>query len=256
MPAVWYGDWQRTAGATMPIKSRGVLGTTRHRGRRSSRTRTADGKQETPGSSGEGRNEFTDVTQVTAQQHHRPCGSGGHRGTPPDETDAPQATRETPRAVSRMERGSGGRNQRPLLLWRAGVWAALRGRGTQREGVAGSQVRHGDTTQRWRAHPGTCGDGPGCSRGSLEHRDSRDSGGQRDACCHARTGARGSPASPPARPAVRVDAAELGQREAGVPRNSLGDVGGGRREETRTRGEKWFACRSGLLSLFSEDLVA
>lgn len=79
VPAVWYSDWKSTAGATVPVKSRGVLGTTRHRGRRSSRTRTVDGKQETPGSSREGRNEFTDVTQVTAQQHHRPCGLGGQR---------------------------------------------------------------------------------------------------------------------------------------------------------------------------------
>lgn len=98
----------------------------------------------------------------------------GHRG-PPKQTD----THTSSPGDSKSSKPDGAKqwreNQRLLLLERAGVWAALQGRGTQREREAGSQARQGNTTGCWRAHSGTCGDGLGCSRGSLEHRDRRGS---------------------------------------------------------------------------------
>lgn len=68
-----------TAGATVPVKSRGVLGTTRHGEGGRGDTEIENTGQWTESrrpqaAAGRGRNEFTDVTQVT----RRPSSITGH----------------------------------------------------------------------------------------------------------------------------------------------------------------------------------
>lgn len=77
--AVWYSDWKSTAGATVPVKSRGVLGTTRQRGRRRLRTqmvarRAGEGPRQQQG--GAQQIYRCNPSDLKAQQHPRPCGLG------------------------------------------------------------------------------------------------------------------------------------------------------------------------------------
>lgn len=76
-------DWKSRADATIPVKSRGVLGTTHHR-EGGTEIENTDGGQESKGprqqQGGAPQIYRCDPSDLTAQQHSRPYGLGEHRG--------------------------------------------------------------------------------------------------------------------------------------------------------------------------------
>lgn len=157
-----------------------------------------------------------------------------------------------PRAERWMERSqSRGGKTRGCFWWsKQECGVSLRGQGDTEEGEAGSCGSHRNATRCLWAYPDTQGDELGWSRGSLECRDRWAEAEVPGLSPHSGQ-TLASPAFLPSHLAVWVDKGELGQRAVGVPRNSLGEVGGEQEERNRTHGEKWFACCPSPMFLFS-----
>lgn len=142
------------------LSNPGVLGTTSHRGRRAQGMQAGHrARERAPGSSREGRNEFTGHQSDWTASGHVAEGS----------TEEPE-TKRMHTLPGRL--GSGGwseavESQRLLPLERAGVWV----RDTGKEGLAASCGVCRTTMRCSWAYPGTRANSLGWRRGGLEHRD-------------------------------------------------------------------------------------
>lgn len=149
-----------------------------------------------------------------------------------------QAPRETPRAGSRMERSSGGKTRGCFCSSEQECGQLCRAEG-HGEGEAGSQAGHGNTTGCWQAHSGTCGVTDRGAAGTTWSTGTDGAAGLEGRPCLGflrisprRCLSPGLPClSTCAPPRWQGGQRGTGQREAGLPHNSLGEAGGGRRKE-------------------------